>query len=132
MDSYVFLSPEWVAAAEALKARHGGAIDEPPVSITINVHITETPFGENVEGHIDSTDGLEIARGALAGADVDLTLTYETAFDLFAHRDPQAAMTAFLSGKVRAEGDVAKLLAIQGQPPTPTASTLCARYSQKS
>jgi hypothetical protein len=119
VDNYVFLSVEWVAAAEALKDQHSDSIGEPPVSITLNVHITETPFGDDVKGHIDSTDGLKIERGALAGADVDLTLTYETAFELFSLRDPQVAMTAFLSGKVRAEGDVAKLLAIQAQPPTP-------------
>ncbi len=49
-------------------------------------------------GHVDSPD-------------VTLTLDYQTARAIFVEGTADAAMSAFMQGKVRVEGDLAKLIA---------------------
>ena len=42
-----------------------------------------------------------------------MTTDYETARKIFVDQDPQAGMQAFMAGKVKVQGDMAKLLAAQ-------------------
>jgi len=44
--------------------------------------------------------------------------------------NPQVGMQAFMAGKVRVEGDMAKLMMMQGAPPDPAAQEVASRLRE--
>lgn len=127
MDKYPFLSDEWIAAARKIREEHGSIGTPLPNDIRMNQVITEVPPGDRtVDAHIDTTSGnLEMELGHLESPDVTITLDYGTAKSFFVEGATEAGMQAFtqafMSGKVRVQGDLAKLLAALQQvaPPDP-------------
>lgn len=123
--AHPFLSPEWIAAVREIRDRHADAAAEAelPIAVKVNQIITDVPFGTPVHhAHIDTTQGaVIIEEGHLDRADVTVTMDYSTARTLFVDQDPQAAMQAFLGGKIKVQGDIAKLLAMQTMTPDPRA-----------
>jgi putative sterol carrier protein len=116
--THEFLSDGWIKEARKIRDRHREAAESalpPGVSVRMNQIITEVPFGEGViDAHIDSTTGsLTLDLGHVEQPDVTLTVDYATARALFVEQDVQAAMSAFMSGKIRVDGDITKLLALQ-------------------
>ena len=118
MSSYPFLSDEWIAAArqiraEASSAAAGQAQPVPPVVVRMNQVITEVPFGDgSLAAHLDTTSGtLDMETGHLDNPDVTVTLDYDTAKAIFVDGTLEAGMKAFMDGKVRVQGDMAKLIA---------------------
>ena len=55
--------------------------------------------------------------GHLENPDLTVTTDYETARHIFLMRDPQLGMQAFLSGKVRIDGDMTKMMLMQTAMP---------------
>lgn len=113
-----FLSDEWIAQAHAIRAEFedkGPSIDHP---VRMNLVVTEIPFGSGtLDAHMDTTAGeLEIDKGHVDDADVKVTLDYATAKAILIDRNPQAGMQSFMAGKIRVEGDMAKLMAIHTTP----------------
>ena len=127
MDRFPFLSDDWVAAARKIREEFGALEEGVPDTIRMNQVITEVPFGTGtVNAHVDTTSGsLEMDIGHLEKADVTVTLDYETAKSVFVDGTVSAAMTAFMAGKVRVQGEMAKLLAALQQltPPDGSAAT---------
>ncbi len=121
--TYPFLSDEWVAAAQALRAEYEGRIPEPPAAVRLNTIITKSPHHDGpLNGHIDTTQGqIIIDAGHIDSPDLTVTVDYATAKAAFVARDPQAVMQAFLSGKILVEGDVMKLMVLQSAQPSPEA-----------
>jgi hypothetical protein len=109
-----FLSDEWFAAVEKLIEEHGA--DAPAqVEIITNMTVTGTPFGDERKMHMGAKDGKGVLGiGHADEADVTLTTDYATALEVFASGDPAAGMQAFMAGKVKIQGDMAKLMAAQG------------------
>jgi putative sterol carrier protein len=108
-----FLSDEWFSQAEQLVAAH---TPEAPAqaNVRINLVITDTPFDQDVQMHMGAKDGKgEWGKGHTDGADVTLTTDYGTAKEIFVSGNPQAGMQAFMAGKVKVQGDMAKLMAAQ-------------------
>ena len=118
--SYQFLSDEWIEAARKLR-EDAPAPASTPQPVKMNLTINEVPFGEvTVDAHMDSTSGeLELDLGNLEGADVTATLDYETAKAMMVDANPQAAMQAFMAGKIKLQGDVTKAMAMQSGPVDP-------------
>ena len=116
MAKYTFLSDEWFAEAQKVIEAHGP--QQTHADLKMNLVVTETPFDNDVEMHIKGENGQgEWGREHLDAADVTLTTDYATAKDIFISGNPQAGMQAFMSGKVRVQGDMAKLMAAgQGGP----------------
>jgi putative sterol carrier protein len=113
-----FLSDEWIAEAHAIRAEfedRAPTFDHP---VRMNLVVTEIPFGSGtLDAHMDTTAGeLEIDKGHVDDADVKVTLDYATAKAILIDRNPQAGMQSFMAGKIRVEGDMAKLMAIQTTP----------------
>jgi putative sterol carrier protein len=52
------------------------------------------------------------------GASTKITVPYDTAKRLFIDGDQSAAMQAFMSGQIKVEGDMTKLMAMQTASPT--------------
>lgn len=100
-----FLSDEWFDAVEALR-------DEAPpppeevARIAINVRVTGGPDGRRemhfARGRFD--------RGLVKGARTTITLPHATARAMLVDGDPSAAITAFMKGEIRLDGDITKLL----------------------
>lgn len=130
MAKHPFLSDEWFAIVEKLIEDHGasapGAQD-----ITVNVTVTDTPFGAERHMHMGSQGGKgHWGIGLVDNADIGLTTDYETAREVFISGEPQAGMQAFMTGKVRIQGDMAKLMASQAAGGGPGANTPLAEAIQ--
>ena len=117
---YTFLSDEWVEAARKIR-EEAAAPTAAPQPVKMNLTITEVPFGDgSVDAHMDTTSGeLQLDTGHLEGADVTATLDYETAKAMMVDANPQAAMQAFMAGKIKLQGDMTKAMALQSGPADP-------------
>lgn len=133
-DKYVFLSDEWIEAARQIRdeAGGGGAL---PHAVKMNLVIVETPdypdfVDGKFEGHMDSSGGeMKMDKGHLDGPDLTVTVDYETARAIFVDQNPQAGMQAFMSGKIKVEGDITKLMAMQNASPDPSAVEIATKIS---
>lgn len=111
--TFEFLSDEWLAAVREL--RDEGEVEPMANPVRVNLLVTEVPFSDaDLRAHVDTTSGVLILdAGHVDGADVAISVAWATAKALLVEGNQQAAMQAFLEGKVRVEGDVGKLLALQ-------------------
>jgi len=127
VPTYPFLSDEWIAEARTIRAEFPppSTADAPPASVRMNQVITDVPFGPGtLDAHLDTSSGaLEMETGHLDQPDVTVTLDYATAKAIFVDGTMEAGMKAFMEGKVRVQGDMAKLIAALQQlsPPDPAA-----------
>lgn len=128
--AYPFLSDEWIEAARAVRKEYEGKATLVPHVVRMNLVVTDLPFdgAETLDAHLDTTTGaIEIEQGHLEAADLKVTVDYATAKAILVDGNAQAGMQAFMAGRVRVEGDMAKLLALQTVPPDPTAQELAAK-----
>lgn len=124
MAKHPFLSDEWFAIVNQLVEEHGAEVS-PHASIVMNLTVTETPFGDERHLHIGAQDGRgHWGIGHAPDADVTLTTDYATAKEVFVSGDPGAGMQAFMAGKVKVQGDMAKLMAMQASGTSPGGSAL--------
>jgi hypothetical protein len=112
--AHSFLSSEWFAAVDALIAQAGDLkIPEEMKAVEVNITVTsakgETP--------VFLKDGL-FSQGHRAGAPTSLTLSEELARKIFVEGDNAAGVQAFLAGEMKAEGDLAKLVAMSTVEPS--------------
>ena len=117
--AHQFLSDEWMVAAREIRARYQNDSVKIPVGVRMNQIITGVPFGEGtVATYTDTTSGsLDIDLGHLETVDVTVTTDYTTARNIFVEQDPNFTMQAFMSGKIKVEGDMLKMMALQGAMP---------------
>ncbi len=121
-----FLSDEWFAAVRELHAAHDNAVP-PEADIRMNLRVTETPFGGDRSMHMTAEGGqADWGNGHLDEADVTLTLGYDVAKEIFVGGNPQAAIEAFMAGKITMQGDITKLMVMQVAAPGPGAPALAA------
>lgn len=112
-EQFEFLSTAWIEAARAIRDEYEGRVGPPPVAVRMNQVITDSPQG-TIQAHLDTSSArTQLELGHLTQPDLTVTTDYATAKALFVQQDPAVAMAAFLSGKIRVEGDIAKLLALQ-------------------
>jgi putative sterol carrier protein len=129
-----FLSDEWMTAATKIReefADQGGA---PPHQIRMNLVITEVPSDVRdspIQAHMDTSEGdLKMDLGHLENPELTVTLDYDTAKAIFVEQNPQAGMQAFMAGKIKVQGDMTKLMAMQQGAPDPTAVAVAARIKE--
>ena len=132
MAKYPFLSPEWTEAARAIRAEYEGKTAKIPHQVKMNQVITDVPFGDGtINAHMDTSSGdLVMDEGHIDEPDVTVTLDYETAKAIFVEGNPQAGMQAFMAGKVKVQGDMTKLMAVQAQPPDATAQEIAGKIQE--
>ena len=89
-----------------------------PHAVRMNLVVTAVPFGDkDIDAHMDTSSGeLVLDIGHLETPDLKVTVDYDTAKAILIEGNPQAGMQAFMAGKIRVEGDMAKLLALQAAP----------------
>lgn len=124
MDKHPFLSDAWFDEVRRLHDAVGGAAPE-GADIRMNLMITATPFDDDLAMHMAAAGGrADWGKGHLDEADVTLTLGYDTARAIFVDGNPQAAIEAFMAGRIVVQGDITKLMAMQSTGPGAAASQL--------
>jgi len=106
--AYPFLSDAWFDAVEALRDEAPAAPEE-VADIAVNMVVTGGPDGDRAlhfaQGRFD--------RGLVEGAPTTVTVPHRVARSMLVDLDPNAAITAFMSGEIRVEGDITRLMELQ-------------------
>jgi hypothetical protein len=126
MPTYPFLSDEWMQEVSRIREEHAEAVSPPSYSVRMNQVITEVPFGTGtIDAYMDTSTGtLAMGLGHLSNPEVTITLDYETAKAILVERNPQAGMQAFLDGRLKVQGDMTKLIAMQQASPDPATAEI--------
>jgi putative sterol carrier protein len=98
----------------------------------MNQIITEVPFGDGtIEAHMDTSGGeMTMDMGHLENPDLTVTLDYVTAKAILVDGNPQAGMQAFMAGKIKVQGDMTKMMALQSGTPDPAAAEIAAKIQE--
>ena len=108
-----FLSSAWFDEVEKLRADQPAA-DASMSDLTLNIVVTGGPEGD-AEVHVKNGN---FERGLVDDAPTKLTVPYDVAKAIFIEGNQQAGMQAFMSGQIKVEGDMSKLMAMQGGAPS--------------
>ncbi len=132
MAQYAFLSDEWLAAAKTIREEYAGKSSPPAHAVRMNQIITEVPFGEgSLDAHLDTSGGeMQMDMGHLENPDLTVTLDYATAKAILVDGNPQAGMQAFMAGKIKVQGDMTKMMAMQSGTPDPTQAEIAAKIKE--
>jgi len=116
---HLFLSDDWITAARDIRHRYSDQVPSIDVLVRINIVTNKVPFGVGlIHAHIDTSTGvLDMELGLLVTADLTVTTDYDTARQLFVEQDPASSMQAFMSGKIKVEGDITKFMVMQTSLP---------------
>jgi putative sterol carrier protein len=130
-DKYEFLTEEWIGAAKEIQESSPAPSGAPAHVVKMNMVITAAPFkgeGEEIQAHMDTTDGeVKMDLGHIDAPDLTVTVDYDTAKAIFIDQNPQAGMQAFMAGKIKVQGDMTKLMAMQQGTPDPAAADVAAK-----
>jgi putative sterol carrier protein len=131
--TYQFLSEEWMTEARTIRTKYADQVPEVTTSIRINQVTTDVPFGDGeVHSYIDTSSGtLMMELGNLDEPDATITIDYDTAKAMFVDQDQAVAMQAFMSGKIKVQGDMMKMMALQTALPTTEISQKIAEEVQE-
>ena len=118
--THAFLSNDWMDAARGIREKYSDQVPEIPTVIKINLAILEVPFDEDVVNAFfdTSSGGLQLELGELDDADATVTTDYATAKAMFVDQDQAIAMQAFMAGKIKVQGDMMKMMAMQTAIPS--------------
>src|SRR3954452_21846174 len=107
--------------AKKIREEFAGKGTPPAHAVRMNQIITDVPFGDGtVNAYMDTSGGeLDMELGHLDTPDLTVTIDYETAKAIFVDGNPQAGMQAFMAGKIKVQGDMTKLMAMQQGAPDP-------------
>lgn len=116
---FPFLSPEWMEASREIRDRYASEASKITTSVRMNQVVTDVPFGEGtVECFLDTSSGeVVLDYGSLDDPDLTMTTDYDTARMILVDQDMVAGMQAFMAGKVRVQGDMMKMMALQTAMP---------------
>ena len=131
-DKYPFLSDEWLEAAKKIREEHAGSAAAPAHAVRMNQVITDVPFGDGtINAHMDTSSGeMEMDTGHLDNPELTVTLDYPTAKAILVDGNPQAGMQAFMAGKIKVQGDMTKLMAMQQGTPDPAQAEIAAKIKE--
>jgi hypothetical protein len=122
--SHTFLSDDWFTEAQKLRAEAGDLGGDP--NLQINLVVTGGPEGDK---EIHMANG-EFGPGLVDGAPTKLTVPFDVAKATFIEGNQQAAMQAFMSGQVKVEGDMTKIMAMQSQAPSQAQQDFAAKIRE--
>ena len=129
MAQYAFLSDEWLEEAKKIREEYAGQSSPPAHAVRMNQIVTEVPFGDGtIEAHLDTSSGeMQMEMGHLENPDLTVTLDYATAKAILVDGNPQAGMQAFMAGKIKVQGDMTKMMAMQSGTPDPSQAEIAAK-----
>lgn len=109
-----FLTDDWFTTVEQLTAA-AGDLNLPPALANLAINLIVTDANGNIEL---SLDGGKIVKGTAANAKTTLNMDAETLRKVFLEFDMAAAMQAFMTGKIKVQGDMSQLMALQTAKPS--------------
>lgn len=117
--TFPFLSDEWLAAAKAVREKYADQASKVTTAIRMNQVITDVPFGDGtLNVYLDTSSGdVVMDLGAMDAPDLTVTTDYETARQVFVDQNQAAGMSAFIAGKIKVQGDMMKMMALQAAMP---------------
>lgn len=120
--SHPFLSAAWMDAARVIREKYAEQAAKATASIRMNQVITDVPesvgSGDTIHAYMDTSSGdVVMELGQLDAPDLTLTVDYDTARKIFVEQDQAAGMQAFMSGKIKIQGDMMKMMAMQTSMP---------------
>ena len=132
MSKHAFLTEDWVNAVKGIREEFEGKLAPPAHKVRMNLVVTEVPHGDGtVEAHMDSSgDEMVMELGHLDDPELTVTLPYDVAKGIFIDGNPQAGMQAFMAGKIKVQGDMTKLMAMQSGTVDPNAAEIAARIAE--
>jgi putative sterol carrier protein len=132
MATFPFLSDEWVTEARRIREEYEGKGAVVPHQMRMNLNVTEVPFGSGaIDAHLDTSEGaVKLETGHIEPVDLTVTLDYATAKAILVEGNPSAGMQAFMAGRIKVDGDMSKLMALQGAAPDPTAVEVATRLRE--
>ena len=105
-----FLSDAWFDEVDKIRAELGDPeVPDAMKDLKINIVVTGGPDGDK---EIRMEAG-SFERGLAEGAPTKLTVPFDVAKAIFIEQNQSAAMQAFMSGQIKVEGDMSKLMAMQ-------------------
>jgi hypothetical protein len=128
-----FLSDEWMDAVKAIRDKYADQAQPLPYKVKMNQVITGAPFdgGADILLSLDTTDGtMQMEKGELEDPEVTVSTDWETARTIFVDQDQAAVMQAFMSGKIKVQGDMTKLILMNAVPPDELTRTIAAEVKE--
>ncbi len=122
---HTFLSDEWFARLDAAVAS-ATDLQIPPAMRAVEINITITGPAGDTRVHVKH--GV-LHRGHRDGAPTAIVLSAALARKVFVDADAAAGVQAFLAGEMTATGDLARLVAMQMEEPTPSQRRLAAEVA---
>ena len=111
--AHAFLTDGWFDEAEKIRAEINPEVPEMMKDLVINLVVKDGPDGD-IEVKMEAG---RFAKGLADEAPTKLTVPYDVAKKMFIDQDSEASMQAFMSGQIQVEGDMTKLMAMQGGGP---------------
>ncbi len=113
MSKLKFLSDEWFTKVQELREAAGDlGLDGAMADLVLNITVTSD------DGDIKmSLKQGSMEKGHTDGAPTTLSIPYELTKKMFIDQDQSAAMQAFMSGQIKIEGDMSKLMGLQSMQP---------------
>tara|TARA_Y100001934_G_C11928103_1_gene574427 strand:- start:95 stop:481 length:387 start_codon:yes stop_codon:yes gene_type:complete len=112
--SLEFLSDEWFAKVKEIRDG-AGDVETPAALADLVINITVSSDGG--EKQLALVGGM-IEEGHNADASTTMILPADLAKRIFIEGDQSAGMQGFMSGQIRIEGDMSKLMALQTAQPS--------------
>jgi len=115
---HAFLSDSWFDEIETIRQEHNPPVPDVIKDLVINLVVEGSPSG-SIEAHMAAG---RFVKGLADAAPTKLTVPFDVAKKMFIENDQTASMQAFMSGQIKVEGDMTKLMAMQAAgPPSPEA-----------
>ncbi|MFP5441263.1 MAG: SCP-2 sterol transfer family protein [Gammaproteobacteria bacterium] len=110
-----FMTDAWFTEVEALIAA-AGDLEAPPAlhDLVLNVTVTGTTEGDKEMAIV----GGKFQKGHSANAPTKMTVPVDLAHRLFIDNDQSAGMLGFMSGQIKIEGDMSKLMVMNTVQPS--------------
>lgn len=119
----VFLTDAWFAQAQQF-GEEAGDLNLPPALASMIINLKVTDEGQDIEANF--ADGL-LHKGLNDQAQTTLLLDRNTLQSIITDFDMNEVMGAFMGGKIRVEGDMSQLMALQTARPSPEQKELFKR-----
>jgi pentatricopeptide repeat protein len=112
--SQEFLSDGWFAMVKKLR-EEAGNVEAPAALADLVINVTIT--GGSVDKAMSLVGGM-LEEGHHPNAPTTMILPADLAKRIFIQGDQSAGMQGFMTGQIRIEGDMSKLMALQTAQPT--------------
>lgn len=117
---FKFLTDEWFDEVKALTESAGDlGLSDAAKALIMNIKVTRD------EGDCDiCIGGGAIVKGLNGSAPITITIPFDVAQKMFVDQDQNAGTQAYMSGKLKIDGDMTKLMASVNTQPTPAQQEL--------